>query len=184
LGRPSIISSRPTIFNQRSPSMPAIEHAATAIHFEGVTPIFTVKNIPASLDYYVKVLGFKVDWGGATGFASVSRDGCHIMLCEGDQGYPGAWVWIGVGDAGKVFEEYKANGREDPASADQLRMGLRDAGRGSGRQRASPRLGPERGRAHRTVARHAWHALGEVTQWRMEADSSESQIITEIAPLL
>jgi len=26
--------------------------------------------------------------------------------------------------------------------------------------------------------------LGEVAQWRMEADSSESQIITEIAPAL
>ncbi len=90
--------------------MPAIEHAATAIHFEGVSPIFTVKNIAASLDYYVKVLGFKVDWGGATSFASVSRGGCHIMLCEGDQGHPGSWVWIGVGDAAKVFEQYKASG--------------------------------------------------------------------------
>ncbi|MFZ0794098.1 MAG: glyoxalase superfamily protein [Candidatus Korobacteraceae bacterium] len=101
--------------------MPAIEHAATANRFEGVSPIFTVKNISASLDYYVKVLGFKVDWGGATSFASVSRGGCHIMLCEGDQGHPGTWVWIGVEDAEKVFEEYKASGariRHPPTNYD------------------------------------------------------------------
>ena len=108
--------------------MPAIEHAATANRFEGVSPIFTVKNISASLDYYVKVLGFKVDWGGATSFASVSRGGCHIMLCEGDQGHPGAWVWIGVGRRRKGIRRIQSQRREDPASANQLRLGLRDAG--------------------------------------------------------
>jgi catechol 2,3-dioxygenase-like lactoylglutathione lyase family enzyme len=90
--------------------MPATEPATTANPFEGVSPIFTVKNIAASIDYYVAILGFKVDWGAGTGFASVSRGGCRIMLCEGDQGHPGSWVWIGVGDAGQLFEEYKAKG--------------------------------------------------------------------------
>ena len=46
----------------------------------------------------------------ATSFASVSRGGCRIMLCEGDQGHPGTWVWIGVGDADQLFAEYKAKG--------------------------------------------------------------------------
>lgn len=78
--------------------------------FEGVSPIFAVRNIRVSLAYYVDVLGFKIDWGGDTKFASVSRGRCHIMLCEGDQGHPGGWVWVGVGDAGLLFEEYKASG--------------------------------------------------------------------------
>jgi catechol 2,3-dioxygenase-like lactoylglutathione lyase family enzyme len=92
------------------PASTATATTATATVFEGVSPIFTVKNILASIEYYVRVLGFKVDWGGATSFASVSRGGCHIMLCEGDQGHAGTWVWIGVGDVGQLFEEYKTKG--------------------------------------------------------------------------
>jgi uncharacterized glyoxalase superfamily protein PhnB len=86
--------------------------AATAgpVAFENVSPIFTVKNIRASLAYYVNILGFKIDWGGETAFASVSRGGCHIMLCEGDQGHPGGWIWVGVGDVGRLYEDLRARG--------------------------------------------------------------------------
>ena len=82
-----------------------------ATQFEGVTPILRVQSLAASVEYYVQVLGFKVDWGGSEGFfASVSRDRCHIFLSEGDQGNPGSWVWIGVQDATALFEEYRASG--------------------------------------------------------------------------
>ncbi len=85
--------------------------AAGRTQFEGVTPIVRVRSLAASIDYYVKVLGFKVDWGGSEGFfASVSRDRCHIFLSQGDQGNPGAWVWIGVGNAAALFKEYRASG--------------------------------------------------------------------------
>ena len=90
--------------------MAEAQTTAKSIAFEGVSPIFTVKDMRASLAYYVDVLGFKIDWGGETAFASVSRGSCHIMLCEGDQGHPGTWVWIGVGDAGLLFQEYKWKG--------------------------------------------------------------------------
>lgn len=78
--------------------------------FEGVTPILRVRSLQASLDYYVSVLGFKIDWHSPGIIASVSRDRCHIFLCEGDQGNPGSWVWIGVGDVEHLFEEYRARG--------------------------------------------------------------------------
>lgn len=78
--------------------------------FEGVTPILRVANLTASIDYYVKVLGFKVDWDNPGIIASVSRDRCGIFLSEGDQGNPGAWVWIVVGDVEALFEEYRAKG--------------------------------------------------------------------------
>jgi catechol 2,3-dioxygenase-like lactoylglutathione lyase family enzyme len=81
-----------------------------ATEFEGVCPILRVGNLAACIEYYVRVLGFKVDWGEEGLIASVSRDRCHIFLSEGDQGNPGAWVWIGVGDAGALFEEYKSSG--------------------------------------------------------------------------
>lgn len=85
------------------------ETSKKTTHFEGVTPILPVANLQASIDYYVHVLGFKVDWQ-VTGFASVSRGRCGIMLAEGEQGHPGTWVWVGVGDADLIFEEYRAKG--------------------------------------------------------------------------
>lgn len=88
----------------------------TAVGFEGVTPILRVANVDASIHYYVDKLGFKLDWAADdVGFASVSRGGCHIFLCEGDQGHVGTWVWI----AGRLFEEYKASGatiRHEPTN--------------------------------------------------------------------
>ena len=83
---------------------------ATATVFEGVTPILHVQDLTASLDYYVTVLGFKLDWQEPGIMASVSRDRCSLMLCEGDQGNPGSWVWIGVGDVESLFTEYRMKG--------------------------------------------------------------------------
>ena len=79
---------------------------------ECIIPILRVENLVASIDHYVKVLGFRKDWdwGDPPDFGSVSRDGCTIMLCEGGQGNQGTWLWIGVADVGKVYEEYKASG--------------------------------------------------------------------------
>jgi predicted enzyme related to lactoylglutathione lyase len=80
-----------------------------AVSFEGVCPILPVRDLPASIDYYVRMLGFAIDWQGPY-FASVSRGKCHIFLSRGDQGQPGAWVWIGVEDADAVLEEYRRSG--------------------------------------------------------------------------
>ncbi len=46
---------------------------------EGITPIFRVRNLEASIDYYVNVLGFKIDWNYPGIIASVSRDHCGIF---------------------------------------------------------------------------------------------------------
>ena len=81
-------------------------------------PIFYVTNLKASLEYYVHALGFKIDWEDGN-FVSVSRDRCCLFLCEGNQGHPGTWTWIGVGDAGAVAAEYgesKANIRQQPTN--------------------------------------------------------------------
>jgi len=94
-----------------------MEHAMSApestkdglIKFEGVTPIFRVRSIGDSASYYTQCLGFKVDWE-TPGFISVSRDKCHLFLCEGDQGHFGTWIWIGVEDAEALFQQYQASG--------------------------------------------------------------------------
>lgn len=82
----------------------------TATVFEGTTPILRVRNLQSSVDHYVNVLGFKVDWQEPGVMASVSRDRASLMLCEGHQGKPGTWVWVGVTDAEVLFHEYSATG--------------------------------------------------------------------------
>ncbi|MEQ1472513.1 MAG: glyoxalase superfamily protein [Candidatus Acidiferrum sp.] len=84
-------------------------HPSPPIEIEGVTPILRVQNIAVSADYYVRVLGFKINWK-TPGFISVSRGRCGIFLCEGDQGHFGSWVWIGVSDADALLEEFQSSG--------------------------------------------------------------------------
>jgi catechol 2,3-dioxygenase-like lactoylglutathione lyase family enzyme len=83
---------------------------APAVRFENVQPILRVRSLDASIDHYVRVLGFTLDWRAPGGAASVSRDGSGLMLAEGDQGSPGTWVWFGVEDVQALFQEYTAAG--------------------------------------------------------------------------
>ncbi len=73
------------------------------------TPILRVATLPASVDYFVEILGFTIDWE-TPGFLSVSRDRCCVFLCEGGQGNPGSWMWTGVPDAETLHEELAAKG--------------------------------------------------------------------------
>lgn len=92
-----------------------------AIELECITPILYVKNVAVSVDYYINRLGFKKEWnwGDPPNFASVSRDDFPILLCEGGQGQPGTWLWIGVSDTDAIYDEFKAKGvtfRETPTN--------------------------------------------------------------------
>lgn len=80
------------------------------VRFHAACPILPVRDLPAALDYYTSKLGFTTDWVDAGLMASVSRGPCALMLCQGDQGHPGTWVWIGVGDAEALHAELVARG--------------------------------------------------------------------------
>jgi len=76
---------------------------------ENVIPILRVRDVEASRRYYVGTLGFALEWD-ADGMIAVARDRKSIMLCEGGQGQPGTWLWIGVEDADAFFAEFSAKG--------------------------------------------------------------------------
>jgi catechol 2,3-dioxygenase-like lactoylglutathione lyase family enzyme len=72
-------------------------------------PILRVASLSASDDYYVDVLGFKVDWNEG-GIASLSRDDCCVFLTESEQGTPITWVWLGVSDVAALHDELRGRG--------------------------------------------------------------------------
>lgn len=80
------------------------------INFHYSSPIFRVSDLSASLEYYKTKLGFYSDWIYEKIIASVSRDSASIWICQGDQGNGKAWVYIGVGDVKKLYEELKSSG--------------------------------------------------------------------------
>jgi catechol 2,3-dioxygenase-like lactoylglutathione lyase family enzyme len=90
-----------------------------ANHFEHIVPILNVKNVPASMDYYVDKLGFdrKWDWGEPPSFGCVGRDEIELFLCQDGQGAPGTWISIFVKEVDALYEDYKNRGaiiREPP----------------------------------------------------------------------
>jgi len=84
----------------------------TAPHIECIVPILRVENLAASARYYRDVLGFSLDWGDAEtdDMVSVSRNDHAIMLCQGGQGQPGTWIWIGVDDIVPLFADLQRKG--------------------------------------------------------------------------
>ena len=79
-----------------------------SLNFGPATPLVRVANLRASVDYFVQILGFKIDWDDT--IVSVSRDRCVLFLCQGDQGNPGSWIWIGVANAEALHDELVAKG--------------------------------------------------------------------------
>jgi len=99
----------------------ASEMEQTANRFEAAVPILNVRNVPASIDYYVEKLGFQKewDWGSPPDFACVHRDEVRIFLCQGAQGVAGTWISIFVHDVDALYEDYKRRGakiRQPPAN--------------------------------------------------------------------
>jgi predicted lactoylglutathione lyase len=88
--------------------------AAEKTGLEGAVPILRVRDLAASVEFYVNVLGFRKDWGDLERFCSVSRDRSSIMLCQNDQGCSGTWLWVGAEDAEALFREFSAAGAKIP----------------------------------------------------------------------
>ena len=81
-------------------------------------PILPVSHLQEAIAFYTGTLGFKLDWGGHDGsvIASVSRDGCALMLTETAPDGPRTWVWIGLEDD-SLFHEFRKAGvkvRQEP----------------------------------------------------------------------
>jgi len=77
--------------------------------FHRASPILRVRDLATSVDHYRRVLGFKLGWE-TPHMVSVLRGDASLMLCQGHQGRPGTWIWIGVADTDVLEREYRASG--------------------------------------------------------------------------
>ena len=86
--------------------------------FGSAAPILRVSSLAASVEYFVTVLGFYIDWE-APGITSVARDRCCLFLVDDGEDATSGWAWVGVADVEQVFEELRARGariRRPPAT--------------------------------------------------------------------
>lgn len=62
----------------------AIQTEAVPMKFESVSPIFSVTDLPQSIDFYRRVLGFGIawSWGDPPDIAAVCRDSVEITLIQ------------------------------------------------------------------------------------------------------
>ena len=83
---------------------------SSANGFGPALPVFRVKNVDASIAYYVDALGFGLRWRAGNGFACVARGECSIFLTDDNQSQPRMWVWIGVQNVRALHEQYSTSG--------------------------------------------------------------------------
>jgi ankyrin repeat protein len=83
-----------------------------ANRFLSAVPILNVRNVRASIDYYVEKLGFakEWDWGDPPTFGCVWRDQVRIFLCHDAQGVRGVWISIFVQDVDALHQDYVRRG--------------------------------------------------------------------------
>lgn len=79
-------------------------------NFGSPVPVFRVKDVTASIAYYVDSLGFKLLWRANDGFACVARGECSIFLTDDNQSQPRMWIWIGVPDVRTLHSQFVTSG--------------------------------------------------------------------------
>jgi catechol 2,3-dioxygenase-like lactoylglutathione lyase family enzyme len=78
--------------------------------FGSPMPVLRVKNVDASIAYYLDALGFELRWRAGDAFACVARDKCSIFLTDDNQSQSRMWVWIGVQDVRTLYSLYETSG--------------------------------------------------------------------------
>ena len=101
----------------------------TAAVLEAAVPILTVTSLPEALDYYQRILGFRVEWswGEPPDRASVSRDGVELNLAQSAEAPSGvSKVYFPMAGVDAYYADLVAAGaRVEVALADRA-YGMRD----------------------------------------------------------
>jgi hypothetical protein len=86
--------------------------SSTGPRVTGVTPVLRIRNWTVSRAHYVDWLGFAVAWEwrksphSSSAVIALTRDGCDVMLVEGDEPVGGSWVNFKVDDIYALAEQW------------------------------------------------------------------------------
>ena len=85
-------------------------------------------DIPRSLDYYTRILGFTEQWAwdDPPTFGGVVRDDVEVFFCKGDQGNPGTWFSLMVDNVDEYYKTIKDKGAEIISLPDTKPWGMRE----------------------------------------------------------
>jgi len=80
-----------------------------SFQLENAIPVLLVTDMAKSLEFYVGVLGFEIEWQGEPpgGIAGLRRDNVPIMVSTFDGAGP-CLAWIGVSDVRPIYEKLMA----------------------------------------------------------------------------
>ncbi len=92
--------------------------------FGSPLPVFRVKDVDASIAYYVNALAFELCWRANPGFACIARDKCSIFLTDDNQSQPRMWIWIGVQDVRALHGDYVTSGAKIRNPPNNFEWGL------------------------------------------------------------
>jgi catechol 2,3-dioxygenase-like lactoylglutathione lyase family enzyme len=86
-----------------------------------VVPILNVRDVAATLAFYVDVLGFDSSWSwdDPPTFGGVVTGRAEIQFCKDGQGGPGTWVSVWVDDVDALYERLRSRDvdiRQPPTS--------------------------------------------------------------------
>ena len=101
------------------------------VECDQVHAVLAVSDIPATIDFYTKKLGFKLGftWGGdPPTFAGVNIGKIQMFLRKGTPSPQGCGVTFVVGDADQLYAFHRANGVEVTAEIADREYGIRDYG--------------------------------------------------------
>jgi uncharacterized glyoxalase superfamily protein PhnB len=96
--------------------------------FEQITPILRVRDVEASIAYYMERLGFTDCWrfGRPPTFGGARRDGLEVQFCKDCQGGPGTWMSIWVDDVDALHAELEARGADIRQPPTNFEWGVRE----------------------------------------------------------
>ncbi len=94
--------------------------------FDRVTPILSVRDLDASIAYYMEKLGFTSCWRWDETFGGVRRDTIEIFFCRDCQGSPGTWMSVWVDDVDALYREFLGRGADIRQPPTNFAWGVRE----------------------------------------------------------
>lgn len=90
-------------------------------------PLLLVPDVPATAEFYRKMLGFKSDAGAATvEYAVVWRDNAAVHLAQGDDTPAGVRIFFWVKDVNALYDEVIARAAPIDVPIQTRSYGIRD----------------------------------------------------------